>query len=325
MLISVALCTYNGEKFIEEQLNSILNQTKKVDEIVICDDGSNDNTIAIINNFIQLYPNLIKLHQNPINLRVNKNFEKALTLVTGKYVFFCDQDDLWKQNKVETILSIFEKDATIEGVFSNADLIDESLNVIPNFDLWKSVTFCEEKLNKPLDLFKIIKHRGNMVTGATLCIKASCINEILPIPDGISSFYHDEWIALILSARKSLAYTTEKLISYRIHSNQQIGVTSGFNSKKIAKKERLLQNILGESVPKTYDDYKQLSKCYLNSAEKFKKLHQKSHENFFINLEEISNENLYLFNDLEKKIKKHYFFYYFLRKLKKTIKPKPTT
>ena len=319
MLISVALCTYNGEKFIREQLDSILKQSLKTDEIIICDDGSTDNTISIIEEYIVSNPSIITLYENEVNLKVNKNFEKCISLCNGDYIFLSDQDDIWKPNKVEIILSIFKSNKQIEGVFSNAELIDEQSTVIPHFDLWKSVTFCEEKLKKPLDLFKIIKHRGNMVTGATLCLKASCLKDIIPIPDGIQNFYHDEWIAIILAYKKALVYTTENLISYRIHSNQQIGVTSGFNNKKIAKKERLLLNILNESSPKFYDDRKQLLKCYFNSFQKFKKLATKVPANFILNFEEISNENLNLHTQQEMEIKKRYFLQYLFRKLKHTF------
>ncbi|MDO9153719.1 MAG: glycosyltransferase [Paludibacter sp.] len=85
-MISVALCTYNGEKFIEEQLNSILNQTLPVEEIVICDDGSTDNTLNIINLFEQNNRN-IKVFRNKNNLGTIKNFEKAISLTSGDIIF----------------------------------------------------------------------------------------------------------------------------------------------------------------------------------------------------------------------------------------------
>ena len=87
MKISVALCTYNGEQFLKEQLDSILKQTQKVDEIVICDDGSTDATINILENYSANYPNIFHIYRNKVNLRSVKNFEKAITLCTGDLIF----------------------------------------------------------------------------------------------------------------------------------------------------------------------------------------------------------------------------------------------
>ena len=107
MKLSVALCTYNGEKYIKEQLESILNQTVAIDEIIICDDRSNDKTTAIIEQFQAEYPDKISLHKNHANLGSTKNFEKSISICTGDYIFLSDQDDIWKANKVEKIIQYF--------------------------------------------------------------------------------------------------------------------------------------------------------------------------------------------------------------------------
>jgi glycosyltransferase involved in cell wall biosynthesis len=159
MKTSVAMCTYNGEKYIKIQLESILNQILPIDEIVICDDGSNDKTIAIIEQFQFEYPNKIFLYKNPVNLGSNKNFEKAITICNGDYIFLSDQDDLWKETKVEKIIQHFSENEYLEGVFSNADLInDEAVNFTQN-SLWDSVFFIENQLQKPIDLYCLIKSK----------------------------------------------------------------------------------------------------------------------------------------------------------------------
>lgn len=99
MKTSVALCTYNGEKYIKEQLDSILNQTKKVDEIIVCDDCSSDKTVEILNHYSSTNPGLFKIYINEQNLRSVKNFEKAITLCTGDIIFLSDQDDFWVNEK----------------------------------------------------------------------------------------------------------------------------------------------------------------------------------------------------------------------------------
>ena len=132
MKTSVALCSYNGATFIKKQIDSILNQKYfKIDEIVVCDDNSTDDTLKIINNFEQIYPGVFSIHKNEINLGSTKNFEKALKLCTGDFIFLADQDDIWKDNKVQKILAVFDKNPEAEGVFSNADMIDKDDNVIP--------------------------------------------------------------------------------------------------------------------------------------------------------------------------------------------------
>ena len=170
--ISVALCTYNGEKFIEQQLDSILNQTITVDEIIICDDCSKDNTVAIINKYIENNPSLFKLYINENNLKSNANFEKAIQLTTGDYIFLSDQDDIWKNDKVEKIITVFNNNKKAEGVFSNADFINDNNNPIyNNLTLWDFVCFFENKNFNPNYLKKLLINKGNYLTGATLCIK----------------------------------------------------------------------------------------------------------------------------------------------------------
>ena len=109
MKTSVALCTYNGQSFLSEQLNSILNQTHPVDEIIICDDCSTDQTIEIIKYFKDKFPNLIQLFENENSLGTIKNFEKAISLTKGDLIFLSDQDDIWFSSKVNEMVTFFDK------------------------------------------------------------------------------------------------------------------------------------------------------------------------------------------------------------------------
>lgn len=255
MKISVALCTYNGEKFIQKQLDSILNQENYiVDEIIICDDQSNDSTIEIINKYIEDYPKIIKLFQNEINLGSTKNFEKAIKICQGNYIFLSDQDDIWDKNKVNETIEVFNENSGCQGVFTNADLINEDDEMIESSTLWDSIFFLESELPKPIDLFDIIAKNGNIVTGATLCIKKEVKDFIFPFTDEV---LHDEWIAILLSIKKTLCYSRQNLISYRIHKKQQVGVKSKAKLKSIENKKRI---ILGLKAPKKHSDYLLLSK-----------------------------------------------------------------
>lgn len=258
MYISVALCTYNGEKFIKKQLDSILNQTLKVNEIVVCDDQSNDSTLAILETYKIKYPSIFKIFINEVNLKSNKNFEKALSLTSGEYIFFSDQDDLWEPNKVAKTIHLFEKNKDIEGVFSNANLIDENdLIISETISLWDTVGFFEKKLIKPINYLNFLMINGNFVTGATLCISKKVKDFCLPFDTNQINFFHDYWVALLLAERKSLTCINENLISYRVHSNQQIGVGNIQERVEIHNnKPTNYKLILGYIEPKKFNDYK---------------------------------------------------------------------
>ena len=125
MTTSVALCTFNGEKFLKEQLDSILNQTVTIDEIIVCDDGSTDATISILNSYKEKFPEIFNIYINEENLRSVKNFEKAMLLCKNEIIFLSDQDDIWEKNKVEKCLDFFKKEEEIDVFCSNAFIINE--------------------------------------------------------------------------------------------------------------------------------------------------------------------------------------------------------
>ena len=310
MKISVALCTYNGEKFIEQQLNSILNQSIKVDEIIVCDDQSSDNTISIVKK-LQAEHKCIIIFENETNLRSTKNFEKAIALTSGDYIFLADQDDLWKPEKVEKTISIFNENPSAEGVFSNAALIDENNVVFTDKTIWDSVFFYEKELSKPIDFFDIITKNGNVVTGATLCIKKEVKSLVLPISE---ENFHDEWIASLLALRKTLFYSTESLISYRIHSLQQVGMKRLNVIEKIARKKRI---VLGLESPKYFNDYRILSKkIFLKEKELF---NLKKYNFEFIDFENLSSQYQNEFDEIRKKIKIKFPIHYFITSTIDTI------
>jgi len=319
-MISVALCTYNGEKYIEKQLDSILNQTISVDEIVVCDDISSDNTVAILNKFKEKYPNLFSIHINVQNLKSNKNFEKAIHLCSGDYIFLSDQDDLWRNDKVEKTLEVFKNNPSAEGVFSNAQLIDDNDQILfDNISLWDSVYFFESKIIKPLDLHRLLLLKGNYLTGATLCIKKEVKEFCFPFQTLDKIFLHDEWFAYILSKRKTLFYSTENLISYRIHSNQQMGVGNIVkNAEKIKKSPKNMQIILGILKPKSFKDYKILTRTLFSQYEKYKELKMDT----FLDSEEIEKKLLAYYFEADKQMKKANPILYFFRKWKDKKKGK---
>ena len=321
MKLSVALCTYNGEKYIKEQLESILTQTKAIDEIIICDDGSNDETIAIIEQFQTEFPNKISLYQNQINLGSTKNFEKAISICTGDYIFLSDQDDVWKTDKTEKIIRYFLANPSIEAVFTNGDLISDKGENFTQNSLWDFTFFIESKLEKPINLYEHILFKANMVTGATLCFKKEIKDLILPIPN-IKKFYHDEWIAIAIAHRNNLGYLTDRLISYRIHGNQQSGFSDNLKTYK-SKKYQLKSNyILGHDAPKSFKEYNQLAKVYYRNYIKFKTAYNEAKQGFSINFNEIAEIYLDQFNKCNDSLKKSNPIFYFFRNLSDKIRGK---
>lgn len=299
MKISVALCTYNGSSYIKKQLNSILYQEDfEVDEIVICDDISNDETLEILNSFKTKYPSIISIHVNKFNLGSTKNFEKAISLCSGDFIFLSDQDDIWKKDKIKKILAVFEQNSNAEGVFSNADLIDSKDNPIPSITIWDSVFFLEKELPKPIDFFNIITKNGNVVTGATLCIKKTVKNFIFPFNQDV---LHDEKIAISLALRESLFYSKENLISYRIHDKQQVGMK---NICKLVSKNRLKRVILNLEKPSSFKEHRVLlKKQYL----KLQMSKNYKHSNFTkIDIQVLITKNQQGLNLLKAKIKLKY-------------------
>jgi glycosyltransferase involved in cell wall biosynthesis len=236
MKVSVALCTYNGQKYLADQLSSIINQIHPVDEIIICDDCSTDKTIKIVQSFDQMHPGIIKLHINANNIGAKKNFEKAFNLTTGDIIFFSDQDDIWEINKVLIMIEALDASPDCLGVFSDAYLIN-GVGERCNYSFLDTLSFTdsERKGIDRKDICRYILRYGNIVAGSMLAVKKECKNKVLPFRL-MELMWHDEWIALALSLEFKLAYKDSKLINYRQHSEQQIGAG---NEKSIAVRRNI--------------------------------------------------------------------------------------
>lgn len=221
MRISVAMCTYNGAKYIQQQLNSILNQTMPVDEIVICDDGSNDETIEIINSIKTNTFVDIRLHINQSHFGFKKNFIRAINLCHGDTIFLSDQDDIWYPNKVAVIFKWFSDNPKNKVVFTDATLINDKGENI-NERLWPRFGFDNNKRRYfdhgyGLDIWAW----SNRATGATMAFKKDFVEKI-KWEDAICD-YHDIIITLTGLANHCLGYIDKELIYYRLHDNQFCG------------------------------------------------------------------------------------------------------
>lgn len=224
-MLSVALCTYNGEHYIREQLESILNQTMKVDEIIVCDDGSTDETLSILHVFANSHPTTVHIHRNDHRLGYFENFKKAISLCKGDLIFLADQDDIWHPDKVSSIHEYFLQHPEKQVVFTNGTLLDTRTNPTHKegshetlFDYF-FFGFTRKMFLVGLDLesFSV----GNHATGATLCGRGNFVKK--SIETGHAT-YHDWLIALRAAEDGALGFIPKPLIDYRLHDGQALSI-----------------------------------------------------------------------------------------------------
>lgn len=223
MKISVAMCSYNGSKYIKKQLESIINQEQNVDEIVICDNVSSDNTIEIIKEIASTSPITIRLYQNDTNIGLVRNFAKSISLCTGDIIFLSDHDDIWKYSKVKEMVKVFEEKPDIDLISSDAEIIDENGNPTPNDSLWKHIH---------VDCFKYFKEQGlipdfcfatGRVTGATIAFRnKKPYNDFMTYHGDF--YFHDETISFLSIVNDKYFPLDKKLIQYRVSSAQTCGL-----------------------------------------------------------------------------------------------------
>jgi glycosyltransferase involved in cell wall biosynthesis len=240
--ISVALCTYNGERFLSQQLSSIRQQSTLPDEVIAFDDRSTDRTIAILREFAasSLFP--VKIFENPKNLGYAANFEQAIRACGGDLIALSDQDDIWHPHRLERSLQEFTDHPEVGLVFSDADLIDDE-GTRSGATLWKTLGFAGRRKRKFLagNFVALAKYR--FVTGATLMFRARLRPYVLPIPSG---WVHDEWIAMVAASFSDLRPIDQRLIGYRIHSSQQLGFQNKLQRQAEGNHWRRLAASVGE-------------------------------------------------------------------------------
>jgi len=238
MEISIAMCTCNGASYLPIQLESISKQSRKPDEIIICDDMSSDNTKDIVYSFASTTDIPVRIIKNPIRLGSTANFSKAISLCQGDIIVLSDQDDVWLKDKLAILEQHFASNSLLGGMFSNAELIDQYGKKQQNY-LWNAIRFGSSEQNAlrkghGLDILL----QGNFVTGATLAFRSCWTGLVLPIP---SRWIHDHWIALLLSAASRLDFEPRPLIQYRCHPAQQLGVRNGYQHDAAGLWHRLME------------------------------------------------------------------------------------
>ncbi|WP_348664274.1 glycosyltransferase [Dubosiella newyorkensis] len=248
MKVSIALTTYNGEKYVYKQIQSILNQSFNFDELIIFDDNSKDNTVSIINSFSD---KRIKLFKNESNLGYIKNFYQAISKTTGDIIFLSDQDDIWEKNKIELMVSFLER-KNANMVCSNFSLIDfNDMPIINKFDYQLNPIIKKEKRAYKKLSTEYLSF-GNVAQGCTYCFTKKVKEIYLKLEN--YEVVHDYQIALIGTIVGGAFYYNKELIKYRIHSENSIGFQK--------KNNRIVINKKISKEPFMYRFFRQLNNVY---------------------------------------------------------------
>lgn len=214
-MVSVCIATYNGEKYIRQQIASILPQLEPDDEMIVSDNGSSDATVSIIKS---IGDERIKILQYQQEKSIVGNFENALKESKGEYIFLADQDDVWKSNKVRISMKWLEN---YDCIVSDAEMVDENLNIIND-------SYFKIHGTRKGKLYNTIIKNGYM--GCCMAFNRKVLNAALPFPKDIAM--HDIWIGNIAAYKYRLKFIDEKLIMFRCHpdSNSFTGaVKSGYS------------------------------------------------------------------------------------------------
>ncbi|KIM06024.1 MAG: alpha-L-Rha alpha-1,3-L-rhamnosyltransferase [Sulfurovum sp. AS07-7] len=218
------MATYNGEKYIKEQLNSILVQLGVDDEVIVSDDGSSDRTVEIIKSFND---SRIKIYNNSKEKGYTRNFENALEKASGDIIFLSDQDDVWVKNKVSRMVEILKD---YDFVVSDNSIVNENLEVInkSHFEVYKTSRGFIKNLLLP------------RYVGACMAFKKNVLEKSLPFPGNAKLCVHDYWISLIAEVYFKSYKLDEQLLLYRRHgANASSGGEKSKNSLSHKLKVRL--------------------------------------------------------------------------------------
>ena len=273
--VDILLATYNGEKYLSQQLDSLLAQTYTNFRLIISDDMSTDSTTEILKEYVQKDKRII-VYTHDKNLGVVSNFEFLLTKVENKYYMFCDQDDIWNEDKIDkTMKKLQESNADL--VFTDLEVVDDELKTIHN-SYWE-LKGLKEKIEK-YNSFNAL-YLNNYVTGCTMLAKSETIKQVIPLPKNSKYVLHDYWLALMVSQNGKIEFLNEPTIKYRQHTNNKVGSKTKSESLSGLKEIRELFidvkkqhfNIFIENEDKfIHENIKELNKKALKYYEKLEKV-----------------------------------------------------
>lgn len=298
--IDILLATYNGEKYIKEQLESILNQSYENIRLLISDDCSTDNTVEIIKEY-QEKDNRIILFEQDENIGSTLNFEFLLYKVKSQFFMFSDQDDIWYIDKIEREYNLL-KQKDVDLVFSDLEVVDEQLNTInKSFNEQMGLS---HKINKYINDVNLC-YLYNVITGCTILARTSILIFALPLPKNKKYIIHDSWIAISATQNCKIAYLNEATSKYRQHDKNQIGI------EKISYKMKSL-----EDIRKLFIEVKlELFSTYVENIKIFNQKTQIFNKNvlsYYNNIKNVKYINIKNWNIFHKLYKNENFKYYIL-------------
>lgn len=225
--VTIVLPTYNGENYLKEQIDSILNQTYSSIHLIIADDCSQDHTREILHQYES--DDRIEIYEQPKNQGVVKTIEFLLQKVRTPYYMLADQDDVWLPEKVEQSLVVLKKEGA-DLVFGDLTVVDQNLKTMyPSFGDFMKLN---RKIKKHIHHYQL-NYLYNCVTGCTILAKRETIDMILPIPTDSNYLIHDHWMGIMVGLQGKLAYVEKPYIWYRQHGNNQVGtnkISHGFTT-----------------------------------------------------------------------------------------------
>ena len=239
--LSIALLTYNRERFLAQQLESILAQTRRPDELIIGDDCSTDRTVEIITNFAARAPFPVHWYVNERNQGVAPNAERAIGLCSGSVIVFCDDDDVCRPERLQATEEEFLRSPRTGLIASDSALVDETLNPL-GITLWNTARFPALEGPTVLDdpIPTLAKHF--IAYGHVVSFRTSLRDYILPFPKtfAVRKFF-DVWVALVLASVADVACIPQPLVLHRIHSGQIAGIAT-----LVSLRERIARRRSGE-------------------------------------------------------------------------------
>lgn len=297
MKISIAMTTYNGGEYLEQQLISFANQQKLPDELIICDDRSSDDTIRILEQFSKHAPFDVKIFINDHNLGFVKNFEKALSQCNGDIIFLSDQDDSWFPNKISSILKHFNSNSQSSLIIHDAKIVDENL-----------------KYHGSNTLSQVLRGYGSTdvyITGALTAIRKDLLDYALPFPENIES--HDGWIHNVAKILNKREIVRTSLGFIRRHSSNTSGWVAS-SIKKINFFDVMMSQINSVKISpyQTYDDRILINTSLMEVIKKYRTNFKNEDTNFLDKKED------YLKKEYKALIRRNNLqsYSFFLRKLR---------
>jgi glycosyltransferase involved in cell wall biosynthesis len=225
-LVSIALCTYNGDAYLKQQLDSIVNQSYPEIELIVVDDCSTDNTLNILKEYSARY-SFIKLFINPQNLGYIRNFEKAMSLCNGDFIALSDQDDIWDLNKIEKQVKAIGKNLLI---YHDSEFVDQNGE---SLSLYMSDIMNLYRGDQP-EVFLFF----NCISGHSVLMKKELRNELLPFPE---AYFHDWWMGYVGTNLGSIDFIEESLVKYRQHQKADTNILK-------RKRDNTLKNPISASI-----------------------------------------------------------------------------